>query len=146
LHRNEWYLSVGGEIRYKYENYENPGFGTDPKSPSGYVLQRYLLHTDWHIGNHFRLFAHLQSGLEQGRYGGPRLTDEDTADLHQLFSDITNSSQNLRLRVGRQEIEFGAGHLIGDSEGLNIRRAFDGFRLTFKRGQWMFNSTLTHPV
>jgi len=74
------------------------------------------------------------------------LTDEDVADLHQAFVDISDSSQNVRLRVGRQEIEFGAGRIIGESEGLNIRRAFDGFRFTFKRGRWTWNSTLTHPT
>lgn len=146
LGSQDWYLSIGGEIRYKYERYENPGFGTDRRTPSGYVLQRYLLHTDWHFGNHFRLFTQFQSGLEEGRRGGPRLTDEDVADLHQAFLEIADSSQNLRLRVGRQEIEFGTGHLIGESEGLNIRRAFDGFRFTFRHGRWTWNSTLTHPV
>lgn len=144
--RENWYLSVGGEIRYRYENYEAPGFGVGPETPSGYILQRYLLHTDWHFGHHFRVFAQFQSGLENGRNGGPRPTDEDVADLHQGFLDITDSSQNWRLRVGRQEIEFGTGHLIGASEGLNIRRAFDGFRFTFKHGRWTCNSTLTHPV
>jgi hypothetical protein len=140
------YLSIGGEIRYRYEHYENPGFGTDPKTPSGFLLQRYLLHADWHFGPHVRIFTQFQSGLENGRNGGPRLTDEDVADLHQAFVDIMDSSQNLRLRVGRQEIEFGTGHLIGESEGLNIRRAFDGFRFTLRHGRWTFNSTLTHPV
>jgi len=146
LGRENWYLSVGGEIRYRYENYEAPGFGVGPETPSGYILQRYLLHTDWHFGHHFRVFAQFQSGLENGRNGGPRPTDEDVADLHQGFLDINDSSQNWRLRVGRQEIEFGTGHLIGASEGLNIRRAFDGFRFTFKHGRWTCNSTLTHPV
>jgi hypothetical protein len=146
LGSRNWYLSIGGEIRYKYERYENPGFGTDARTPSGYILQRYLLHTDWHFGNHFRLFTQFQSGLEEGRRGGPRLTDEDIADLHQAFLDISDASQNLRFRFGRQEIEFGTGHLIGESEGLNIRRAFDGFRFTYKKGRWTFNSTLTHPV
>jgi hypothetical protein len=146
LGRKNWYLSVGAEIRYKYENYDNPGFGTDAESPNGYILQRYLLHTDWHFGPQFRLFTQFQSGLEEGRKGGPRLTDKDIADLHQAFVDISDSSQNIRLRIGRQEIEFGAGRLIGESEGLNIRRAFDGFRFTFKHGRWTWNSTLTHPV
>jgi hypothetical protein len=146
LGRENWYLSVGGEIRYRYENYENAGFGSDLETGSGYILQRYLLHSDWHLGRHFRLFTQFQSGLEEGRNGGPRLTDKDIADLHQAFFDLTDSSQNLRLRVGRQEIEFGTGHLIGESEGLNIRRAFDGFRFTFKHGRWTWNSTLTHPV
>jgi len=59
---------------------------------------------------------------------------------------MTDSSQKLRLRIGRQEIEFGTGHLIGESEGLNIRRAFDGFRFTFKHGQWTWNATLSHPI
>lgn len=146
LGRENWYLSIGGEIRYKYENYDNSGFGTDLASPDGYILQRYLLHTDWHFGPQFRVFTQFQSGLEEGRNGGPRLTDKDIADLHQAFLDISDSSQNVRLRIGRQEIEFGTGHIIGESEGLNIRRAFDGFRFTFKHGRWTWNSTLTHPV
>jgi hypothetical protein len=146
LGREYWYLSIGGEIRYRYENYDNPGFGTDLESPDGYVLQRYLLHSDWHFGRQFRLFTQFQSGLEEGRHGGPRLTDKDIADLHQAFVDISDFSENFRLRIGRQEIEFGAGRIIGESEGLNIRRAFDGFRFTFKHGRWTWNATLTHPV
>lgn len=146
LGQKNWYLSMGAEIRYRYENYDNPGFGTDPESPHGYVLQRYLVHADWHFGRQFRLFSQFQSGLEEGRKGGPRLTDKDIADLHQAFFDISDASQNVRLRVGRQEIEFGTGHLIGESEGLNIRRAFDGFRFTFRHGRWTWNSTLTHPT
>lgn len=146
LGRENWFLSIGGEIRYRYENYEDPGFGVGPETSSGYILQRYLLHTDWHFGRHFRLFTQFQSGLENGRNGGPRLTDENIADIHQGFVDISDASQNVRLRVGRQEIEFGTGHLIGESEGLNIRRGFDGFRFTLKHGRWTWNSTLTHPV
>jgi hypothetical protein len=146
LGREKWYLYIGGEIRYRYENYNNPGFGTDLESSGGYILQRYLLHADWHFGRQFRLFTQFQSGLEEGRHGGPRLTDKDIADLHQAFVDLSDSSQNFRLRIGRQEIEFGAGRIIGESEGLNIRRAFDGFRFTFKHGRWTWNATLTHPV
>ena len=146
LGREDLFLSIGGEIRYKYENYLNPGFGTDLATPSGYFLQRYLLHTDWHLGPHFRLFTQFQSGLEEGRNGGPRLTDEDVADLHQAFIDISSSSQTFALRAGRQEVEFGAGRLIGESEGLNIRRAFDGFRVIRKFRHWNWNSTLMRPV
>lgn len=146
LGRREWFLSLGGEIRYKYENYDNPGFGTDPATPGGYLLQRYLLHTDWHFGSYFRLFTQFQSGLEEGRNGGPRLTDEDVADLHQAFVDVGNASHSFVFRAGRQEVEFGSGRLIGESEGLNIRRAFDGFRVIRKLRRWNWNSTLLRPV
>jgi Alginate export len=146
LGRKDWFLSIGGEIRYKYENYDNPGFGSDPATPNGYILQRYLLHTDWHFGSQFRLFTQFQSGLEEGRNGGPRLTDEDVADLHQAFVDIANASHTFVFRAGRQQMEFGSGRLIGESEGLNIRRAFDGFRVIRKLRRWNWNSTLTRPV
>src|SRR5262245_50237648 len=59
--RDGWYLSMGGEIRQRYENYQNPGFGSDPKDDNGYLLQRYLLHADSHFGSRFRLFVQLQS-------------------------------------------------------------------------------------
>ena len=48
LRRKDWFLSLGGEIRYRYENYESPGFGADIETGSGYILERYLLHSDWH--------------------------------------------------------------------------------------------------
>ena len=38
LGRENWFLSIGGEIRYRYENYENAGFDTDPESPNGYAF------------------------------------------------------------------------------------------------------------
>ena len=146
LGHDDWFLSMGGEVRYKYENYHDPGFGTDPVSPNGYILQRYLLHADWNFGSHFRLFTQFQSGLEDGRNGGPRLTDEDVADLHQAFIDISNDAHSFVLRFGRQEAEFGSGRLIGESEGLNIRRAFDGLRVIRKLGHWNWNTMLFHPV
>ncbi|HLW52430.1 MAG TPA: alginate export family protein [Candidatus Angelobacter sp.] len=129
LGREGWFLSAGGETRLRYENYQNPAFGSDPADENGYLLQRYLLHADVHFGERFRFFVQLQSGLEDGRNGGPRLTDEDILDLHQAFGELVllkDTNSRLALRIGRQEVEFGAGRLIGASEGLNPRRAFDG--------------------
>ena len=39
-------LSLGGEARATYERFGNPNFGLTPSDPAGYLLQRYLLHTD----------------------------------------------------------------------------------------------------
>src|SRR5262249_5868896 len=76
------YASFGGEARLRYERYTNSGFGADPPTPSGYLLQRYLLHGDIHFSSTFRIFVQFQSGIESGRNGGPRPTDEDTAEFH----------------------------------------------------------------
>ena len=143
------YMSLGGEARLRYERYTNPGFGTDPPTSSGYLLQRYLLHSDIHFTPAFRLFVQFQSGLENGRNGGPRPTDEDTAEFHQGFLDIPIAhfgDSPLFVRIGRQELEFGSGRMMGAAEGLNIRRSFDGLRFHWSRAKWSFNSTLLRPV
>lgn len=146
----EWaYMSIGGEARLRYERYTNPGFGTDPSTDSGYLLQRYLLHTDVHFTPSARFFVQFQSGVENGRNGGPRPTDEDIAEFHQGFFDIPIAhiaDSSLIVRVGRQELEFGSGRMMGAAEGLNIRRSFDGLRFHYSHGKWSFNSTLLRPV
>jgi len=143
------YVSFGGEARLRYEHYSNPGFGTDPPTDSGYLLQRYLVHSDIHFTRNARFFLQFQSGIETGRNGGPRPTDEDTAEFHQGFIDIPIAhfgDSPLILRAGRQEIEFGSGRIVGAAEGLNIRRSYDGIRFHYGHGQWSFNSTLLRPV
>src|ERR1700691_1470743 len=52
--RGDWYLSLGGEIRERYERFHNPLWGQQPQSPNGYALQRYLLFSDLHLGDHIR--------------------------------------------------------------------------------------------
>jgi hypothetical protein len=113
------------------------------------LLQRYLFHTDWHFGARIRAFVEMQSGLETGRLGGPRPTDEDTLDVHQAFLDVTWHRSNrgsITTRIGRHEVAFGAGRLISAAEGLNVRRSFDGVRLIVKRGAWTWNSTAMQLV
>src|SRR5262245_2355917 len=149
LDREGWFLSVGGESRWRYENVRHPGFGSQPDDPDGYLLQRYLLHTDWHLGRRARVFLELQSGLEDGRVGGPRPTDKDALDLHQGFLDVNwrhTDRGSVTLRVGRQEVAFGAGRLISAAEGLNVRRSFDGARVIIKRGAWTWNATTMRLV
>src|SRR5437868_7974437 len=69
--------SFGGEFRETWERFHND-FGSSPADADGYLLQRFLLHADLHLGDHVRTFVELQSGLEYGRVGGPRPSiDED---------------------------------------------------------------------
>ena len=145
----DWYLSLGGEARWRYEQFQHPAFGAQPQDDSGYALQRYLLHGDWRFGPRVRVFTELQSGLEAGRRGGPRPTDEDQLDVHEAFVDVRWGSRErgtFTVRGGRQEVAFGAGRLMSAAEGLNVRRSFDGLRLIATRGRWTFNSTALRLV
>ncbi len=149
FNREGWYLSLGGEARERYEGFQNSGFGAGPQDPNGFLLNRYLFHADVHLGRHVRVFSQLQSGFQNGRRGGPRATDEDKLEFHQAFIDFQASSDSkhaITFRLGRQEFEFGSGRLIGASELLNVRRSFDGFRMTARAGQWTVHSLAAKPA
>jgi len=99
------YLSLGGDARWRYEYYGNYRFDPDAPDTDGHLLQRCLLHADLHVGAWARAFGQLQSGLENGRAGGPRGTDEDRLDLHQAFVDL-----RLPFRAGSgDDLTFASG-------------------------------------
>lgn len=143
-----WDLSFGGEARERYEYFNHPGWGDNPKN-DGYFLQRYLLHGDLRMGEYARLFGQLQSSLEDGRTGGPRPSDEDELDLHQAFLEVKlalGTDSSLALRSGRQELAYGSQRLISVREGPNVRRSFDGFVIIYREDEVQINAFATKPV
>src|SRR5262245_18915574 len=148
LNNRGWYLSLGGEARIRYEYFSQFNFGIGPQDDDGYLLQRYLLHADAHFGKRVRVFAQLQSGIESGRNGGPRLTDDDRLEVHQAFLDLKfgDEARSLTVRVGRHKMDFGAGRLISAAEGLNLRRSFDGMRVIYRHGPWLINGQVDKLV
>jgi hypothetical protein len=69
-HRDDWYLTLGGEARPYYEWFKNEDWGEAPEDLSGFLLQRYMFHADF-IGETPSHFWTLKSGIESGRTGGP---------------------------------------------------------------------------
>ena len=61
------FASFGGEARESYERFGNQDFGLRVPSRNGYLLQRYLLHADIHLGSRLRLWTELNSSFENGR-------------------------------------------------------------------------------
>lgn len=89
-HRPGYFLTLGADIRYQYKviKHDNWGGGAPADAPStnAYLLQRHMLHTDWRLGPHLRVFAQLLSTNELGRRGGPRpYIDRDIFDVYQAF-------------------------------------------------------------
>ena len=131
--RSDLYLTLGGQLRDRYEYFDNNLFGSGPQDRNGYNLLRLMANADLHLGPHVRMFVEGISATEQGRVGGPRPSDLNQVDLFQGFVDIMlplASDANLTLRVGRQVVVFGAERLVGVSDFTNVRRTFDGARAT----------------
>ncbi|MDR3457523.1 MAG: alginate export family protein [Verrucomicrobiae bacterium] len=145
----DWYLTLGGEIRERYEYYNNSLWGKGPQDENGYLLQRYMVHADAHFGDYFRIFVQFKSGLEDGRNGGPRPTDEDEFDLHQAFLDIRlplSGADSLTFRAGRQELGYGSSRLVSYRESPNVRLAFDGVKAIYKGAGWQVDVFAVKPV
>jgi len=143
------YLSIGGEIRERYEYFENPLWGSAPQDADGYLLQRYMLHSDLHWTDAFRLFVQVKSGIDTDRTGGPRPTDRDELDLHQTFFDLKfpiGSETTFTIRPGRQELVYGSSRLISAREGPNVRQSFDAARGIFSFGGLRIDAFVARPV
>ncbi len=143
------YLSLGGEIRQRYEYTHDPLFGEDPQDEAGVWLQRYTLHGDLHLGPNVRVFGQLLSALERGRAGGPSPVDENELTLQNAFVDLSfepAEDAELTLRTGRQELQYGSGRLVDVREGPNVRRTFDAARMIFEFPDWRIDALAARPL
>ncbi len=149
LRREGWYLTISGEARLSPQGLRVRGDEVTPSSLDNYFLQRYLLATDFHLGPHFRVYTELQSGIINGRIGSPRPSDQDLLELHQGFfqyATVTRNKRNFGFRLGRQELSIGSGRLISPSQGLNVKRSFDGLSANYGTADWTFEGGVARLV
>ncbi|MET3026130.1 alginate export family protein [Flavobacterium sp. UW10123] len=135
--KKDIYMSIGGEARYEYVDFNNEDWGRFNIGHNNFLLQRYDLHADIHLGKTFRIFAQLRSALEDGRTNGARGIDEDQLNVQNLFLDVNvwqQKDKKITIRAGRQELDYGSGRLISVREGPNARLYFTG-------GKLMYNSS-----
>ena len=147
--QHQSYLSIGGELRHQYQYYQNPEWNGSVDN-NGHFMQRYMLHADFHLGKHFRLFAQMNSGLSNGRTPGPRaIIDENKLEANQFFLEFKSSSSsvlkspqklNFGIRLGRMEEKFGTARLVATREGQNVRRSFDGIQMFLGKGKWKIDA------
>jgi len=132
------HVSIGGEARYLAEVFQNNGWD-EANGSTFWLVQRYVLHTDWHLGP-VRLFAQLHSASLTLSQQEPRGVDRDDLDFHQLFVELSQQigANTLKARVGRQEMALGSQRLFSLREGPNVRLGFDLARLFYEspRIQW----------
>ncbi|MFC4478766.1 alginate export family protein [Flavobacterium chungangensis] len=130
----EVYMSIGGEARYEYVDFNNEDWGRFNIGHNNFLLQRYDLHADVHLGKRVRIFAQLRSALEDGRENGARGIDEDQLNVQNLFVDVNvwqQKDKKITIRAGRQELDYGSGRLISVREGPNARLYFTGGKLMY---------------
>jgi hypothetical protein len=125
-------LGLGADLRAYMESFRHEGFGTGLPH-NEYLQTRALIHGDLRFNDRFRVFTQFEHADVPGRDGGPRrIIDRNDFDINQLFTELDLGDETLRL--GRQEVRFGAARMIATRDGpLNARLPLDGARLIVKR-------------
>jgi Alginate export len=143
-----WYLTIGGELRERFEGAENPNFGLQGNHDD-YWLQRITLLGDLHLGDRVRFFVEGISGLMEGESQPAPPPQKDPYDLQFAFVDVVpylTDSESLALRAGRFGLSLGSGRLVATRAAPNIPFKFDGFELLYTHPLWEATGFLTRPV
>ena len=144
-------LTIGGQVRQRYEYTANQGFGESLQGGDGAWLQRVTLHGDLRVGEHFRVFAEGFHTYQLGREDGSGPLDENLFEFQNAFVEATvqlgdSGTSTLSARIGRQELALGSGRLLSVREGPNNRLNFDVARLTLDIPDWKIDGIVARPV
>lgn len=82
------YLSLGADLRERFEANDAPGFGIGHNHNSDYLISRLETHADLRIASQIQVFVQLQSDFAPGK---TMITpvDQDRLDLEQAFVVVT---------------------------------------------------------
>lgn len=132
-------LSFSGLAYLELEGFEDGGWGAVP-GWDDYANSRLNLYGQMAFGDRTRVFAALKHGDRVTGREAPSPAERDGADLHQLFGELSfgdafgGDPKDALIRVGRQELHYGAGRMISVREGPNVRDDFDGVLVRLRRG------------
>lgn len=141
------YLSLGANLRERFESNDAAGFGTAHRSADSRLLQRAQLHADLRWGPHVQVFTQLEDARTAGAARvGP--ADANRLDLRQAFVALNGPAGGgtWKLRAGRQEMGFDLQRFVAVRDGPNVRQAFDALWLNWERGPWRVISFASQPV
>lgn len=126
------WAQLGGELRHRGDAANQPYFGLRDVGRDDYLQQRAQLHADLHLfDDGFRTFLQLEDTRSWGReVKSP--TDQSRSELRQAFVETgALPGRALVVRIGRQEMAYGAQTLVTYRDAANLRQSFDGLRLSW---------------
>ncbi len=141
-------LTVGAELRLRYERYRNNEFGGAAVADEGYQLYRFLPYADLRLGSQVRAFGQLsltRANRDAGSIGPP---DDTGNDVLQAFVDLSfpGATGAWTARAGRQVMAYGSERLISARYGPNVLRAFDGGMLSWQGQDLRVDGFFVRPV
>jgi hypothetical protein len=140
-------LEFSGQIRERFESIKNPVFGLAQVPSDDYLLHRLTLAARAKAGPHFALNSEIVSAHVSNSASAMSGTQDNPLDLLQLYADGEFKAHGtVRLRLGRQALALGTARLVSTRDNTNVRRAFDGLRITWTRARMHLDAFYLRPV
>jgi hypothetical protein len=141
------YLSLGGNLRERYEINNTPLFGSSAATHAdSYLIQRAELHADLRVGP-LQFFTQLEDARAFGKNSlGP--PDSDKLDVEQAFATLVESSgaETWKARIGRQQMAWDLQRFVAARDGPNVRQSFDALWGDWEHGPWRLIGYASRPV
>jgi hypothetical protein len=135
-------LTVGGEIRERYEFRDDSDFNHATDDTLSFVGSRIRLHVGYEPAADLGFFFQIQDSRLLGSETSTA-SNEKNLDLHQGYLTVKNLAGPLTMTLGRQEMMFGDSRLVGNFGWSNIGRSFDGLRLNYSPGVFRMDGWAT---
>jgi Alginate export len=141
------YISLGLNLRERFEYNNAPSFGVGGIPGDSYLLQR----LQWYVGVHINENWQVFTQFEDVRAPGKRIitpVDENPLDLRLAYLAYTRefSEGTFKARVGRQDFLFDLQRFVSSRDGPNVRQSFDAVWADWETGTWRFLGFISQPV
>lgn len=132
-------VKVGGEFRTRVEARLNDNLDNTNGVNDVFVLLRTRVYLDAHPGEGVRIFGMFQNSETLGQDSLAIFKTPDRTQFYQGFVSFTTKGKlTTRLKMGRQELNYGEQRLIGAFDWGNLGRSFDGAVLRLENeGFWL---------
>lgn len=141
-------LDIGGQFRQRYHHEQNiRGLGLTGRDDD-FLLDRTRLYFNYKANSWLRVYSEFLDAGSSWENFAPRAIEVQHLDIQNLFADIKmleGCDGNLTGRFGRQELSFGNQRLISPLDWANVRRKFDGGRLTYDNDERTLDAFLVRP-
>ncbi len=153
IHSGTAFLTLGGEVRVRYEAIRNADFGSGPQDDGGYLLTRFLpfaaiTFPDLPLDSTLQLVFQPIIAHSEGDARGPGPIDKENFGILQAFArvKIAVGPGEIELQAGRQMISYGTERLLGTRYGPNVPLGFDGGILHWTASGWDIDGFYLRPI
>ncbi|QNT78730.1 alginate export family protein [Entomobacter blattae] len=142
------YISLGMNVRERYENLSSSQFGITPNKHDNYLLHRLLFHFDIRVDRHWQIYTQFEDvrPVEKNTISP---VDKNKLDVRMAFVGYQtrlDEDSVLKARVGRQGFAFDLQRFVSLRQGPNVQQAFDAIWGDLELGEWRIIGILSHPV